>query len=93
MKTNDPYFQAFDKVIGYDSKTLSPKKKFPISKTESLTMALMPVLVTYAGYTSENALILLLAAFLWAFFAYVHVTVYINECRKAYIDECRKWVK
>lgn len=82
MKTNDPYFQAFDTVIGYDSTTFTPKKKFPISKGESLSMALMPGLTTYAAYTSESILMLLFAAFMWAFFVYVHVTVYVNECRK-----------
>ena len=82
MKTNDPYFQAFDMVIGYDSKTLSPKKKFPIPKTESLTMALIPGLATYVAYTSESILMFLFAAFIWAFFVYVHVAIYMKECRK-----------
>lgn len=79
MKSNDPYFRTFDTVIGYDSKTFSPKKKFPISKTESLTMALMPGLTTYVAYTSESILMFLLAAFLWAFFVYVHIAVYMSE--------------
>lgn len=93
MKTNDPYFQAFDMVIGYDSKTFSPKKKFPITKLESLVLAVIPIATTVAAYEASNALAYCFAGLQWALFAYVHVTVYINECRKAYINECRKWVK
>lgn len=80
MNSNDPYFQAFDMVIGYDSKTFSPKKKFPITKLESLVLSLIPVSTTYAAYITGNPIAYVFSAFLWLSFIYVHVAVYMNEC-------------
>ena len=80
MKSNDPYFQAFDMVIGYDSKTLSPKKKFPITKLESLVLSLIPMSATYAACLTGNPIAYVFSAFLWLSFIYIHVAVYMNEC-------------
>ena len=79
MKSNDPYFQAFDMVIGYDSKTFAPKKKFPITKLESLVLAVIPVATTVVAYEANNALAYCFSVLLWAFFVYVHIAVYMSE--------------
>lgn len=80
MKFNDLYFQAFDEEIGYDSKTFSLKKKFPITKLESLVLSLIPLSATYAACLTENPIAYVFSAFLWLFFIYIHVAVYMNEC-------------
>lgn len=79
MKTNDPYFQAFDMVIGCDSKTFSPKKKFPITKLESLVLAAIPIATTVAAYEASNALAYCFAGLQWAFYVYAHIAVYMSE--------------
>ena len=77
MKSNDPYFRTFDTVIGYDSKTFSLKKKFPITKLESLVLLIIPLTNTYAAYLTGNLIAYVFSAFFMA-------VLYLRTCCSLY---------